>query len=95
MAKRKAPHHMGTHQVRARQLTALAYANPDTRCGRCGSRLHEPPHKRGDRWEAGHIVDGQIGGALRPEARSCNRRASAERTNAKRRAQGGHRSASW
>lgn len=94
MGRPKAPHHRGAHQARARKLTAWAYANPDTPCGRCGKTLGQ--HPPGDRWEAGHVIDGQVDGPLRPEARSCNRRAAAERTNALRLAKRtAHTSAAW
>lgn len=84
MAKAKAAHHRGDYQARAAKVRAWAYANPDTRCGRCGKTLDQ--HPPGDRWEAGHVNDGEVGGPLRPEGRSCNRRAAAQRTNAKRQA---------
>jgi hypothetical protein len=80
MPKVKAPHHRGTYHQRSRALVAAAYANLDTRCGRCGRRLHEhPPTRTGNppRWSAGHINDGQINGPLRPEVLSCNSRAGA------------------
>jgi hypothetical protein len=82
--KVKAPHHRGTHQIRARRLTAYAYANPDTRCWRCGLTLAQhPPHKTGKpaRWTAGHVNDGEMGGLLLPEASTCNYAAGAELGN--------------
>lgn len=88
----KPAHYRGRYHVDSRRVRHAAYANPDTRCWRCGRTLTE--HKPGDRWEAGHLVDGQENGPLRPEARSCNRRAAAERTNAKRRTPK-HTSARW
>lgn len=88
MASVKAPHHRGRHHRRSMAVRAAAYADPDTLCRRCGHRLHEGPEHRHDgteRWEAGHVIDGQVDGPLAPEARSCNRRAAARKTNAKRR----------
>lgn len=61
------PWHQGDYRKRAARVRALANANPDTRCWRCGE-LARP----GDPWQAGHVIDGQIGGELRAEHRSCN-----------------------
>ena len=61
-------HRRGSYQRDARRLTRLAYADPTTRCWRCGRTLVEhPPHKTGraPTWQAGHVNDGQIGGPLR------------------------------
>lgn len=83
----KQPHHRGPFDRRGKALRTAAYADPDTRCRRCGHRLHEGPEHRHDgteRWEAGHLIDGQVDGLLVPETRSCNRRAAARTTNAKR-----------
>jgi hypothetical protein len=85
----KLAHHRGSFDRRAKAVRAYAYAHPDTICQRCGYRLHEGPHHRRDgteRWEAGHVNDGEVGGLLAPETRSCNRRAAAQKTNARRRA---------
>lgn len=78
--KRKPAHHRGTHQVRARKVVAAANANPDTRCWRCGQ-----PARPGDPWQAGHVIDGQVDGELRPEHRSCNASAGATYGNRLRR----------
>jgi len=87
MAKRQAPHHRGAYAVAARALRQMAYADPTTECWRCGRTLdqHEP-HKDGKpaRWTAGHITDGEVGGALAPEASTCNYSAGASYGNAKR-----------
>lgn len=75
MAKVKAAHHRGSHQVRARRIVQQAYANPNTRCGRCGLTLAQhPPGANGkpQRWTAGHVRAGEINGELRPEASRCN-----------------------
>lgn len=74
-AKVKGAHHRGSYQYLARRVVAAANANPDTRCWRDGLTLAEhPPHKSGRPayWQAGHIVDGQVGGPLAPEASVCN-----------------------
>lgn len=87
MAKTKSAHHRGNFDLRSTALRAAAYANPHTRCWRCGLTLTEhPPHRNGKpaRWTAGHIVDGQIGGELRPEASTCNYSAGATAGNRKR-----------
>lgn len=74
----KAPHHTGTHQVRARKVTTAAKADSTTRCWRCGLTLdaHEP-HRNGKRpwWTAGHVRDGDPTSPLAPEASTCNYRA--------------------
>lgn len=70
------PHHRTPAYVHAsRRLVAAAYANPATRCGRCGRTLAEhAPHLSGKpaTWHAGHINDGQLNGPLRAEASTCN-----------------------
>lgn len=71
----KRPQHRGTYHVRSRHLVKMAYADPDTKCWRCGKTLPEhEPHKTGapPKWTAGHLVDGQVGGPLLPEASTCN-----------------------
>lgn len=78
----KPAHYRGSYHVRSRRVRQAAYANPNTQCWRCGKTLAE--HKRGDRWQAGHLHDGQPGGPLLPEARSCNAAAGARLTNAQR-----------
>jgi hypothetical protein len=80
MSKTKAPHHKGRYHQASRALVAAAYANPDTRCWRCDKTLAQHPNtKTGNppRWSAGHVIDGQINGPLRPEVLSCNSRAGA------------------
>jgi len=78
----KSPWHTGTYQVRAAQVRAAANANPNTKCWRCGKTLAE--HKPGDKWTAGHLIDGQVDGPLLPEAASCNYAAGARLTNTRR-----------
>ena len=74
----KPPHHAGGYHVQARQVRDAANANPDTRCWRCGLTLAEHrPHRNGKpaTWTAGHVIDGQVGGVLLPEASTCNAKA--------------------
>lgn len=83
----KAPHHRGGYHVNARRVRQMANANPDTRCWRCGLTLAQhPPHKNGTpaKWTAGHVVDGQVGGPLAPEASTCNYSAGATAGNQRR-----------
>jgi hypothetical protein len=70
----KPAHYRGTYHARSRALVAAAYANPDTRCWRCGLRLHEcKPHRNGRpaKWTAGHLNDGEVNGPLAPECSPC------------------------
>lgn len=69
----KPPHYRGSYHVRARHVREAAYANPTTRCWRCGKTLGEI-HKThpGATWQAGHLVDGQVNGPLAPECSPCN-----------------------
>jgi hypothetical protein len=81
----KGPHHRGSYHRRSLALVRMAYANPDTRCWRCGRTLTEhPPTLTGNppRWSAGHVVKGQVDGELRPEVLSCNVRAENEQRKA-------------
>ena len=71
------PYHNGrSYRRRARAVRMAAYLNPETKCRRCGLTLEQRrvthPH---DTWDAGHVVDGEVGGALAPEHASCNRSA--------------------
>jgi len=83
----KPPHYRGGYHRQAAQLRAAAYANPSTRCWRCKLTLAEhPPHRDGKpaRWTAGHVIDGQPGGPLLPEASTCNYSAGGTLGNRKR-----------
>lgn len=83
----KKPHHSGTHHVRSRLVRQAAYADPDTRCGRCGRTLAEHPNTKTGKppsWQAGHVIDGLVDGPLRPEADVCNTAAGARRGNGMR-----------
>lgn len=85
----KAPHYRGAYHVTARHVRAQAYANPGTRCWRCGLTLPEhKPHRNGRpaTWQAGHVNDGQVNGPLAPEASTCNTSAGAAHGNRTRHA---------
>jgi hypothetical protein len=86
MGKTK-PHHAGSYASRAAKVRAYAYADPDTRCWRCGKTLDQHRHRDGSPavWNAGHVIDGQVGGLLMPEASSCNKSAGATYRNRTRR----------
>ena len=81
----KAAHHRGDYHRRSLALKAQAYANPDTRCWRCGRTMQQVRQtKPRAKWTAGHLVDGQINGALLPECSPCNYGAGARLTNSRR-----------
>lgn len=65
----KPVHRTNRWKVLARRICAAAYANPETKCWRCGRTLAQ--HPPGDRWQAGHVDDTNHSLIL-PEARSCN-----------------------
>lgn len=73
-------HYRGNYQTRARAVRDAANADPTTRCWRCAKTLAE--HPAGDRWQAGHLRDGDYTSPLLPEARSCNARAGQARSRA-------------
>ena len=85
MPGRKRAHYRGDYAKRAARVRAAAYADPTTTCWRCGLTLDEAraahPHTK---WDAGHLEDGAVGGALRPEHSHCNRSAGAALGNARR-----------
>lgn len=86
MARKVKPaHYRGRYHVESRKVRQAANADPSTRCRRCGLTLAERrrTHPK-DRWTAGHLVDGQVGGRLVPEHRSCNSAAGATMGNRKR-----------
>lgn len=67
-------------------MVANANRNPEAKCGRCG-KTKDRCGPNGDgkgangrpiRWTAGHIVDGQVDGALRLECSYCNYAAGAK-----------------
>ena len=79
MPKRK-PQHSGAYQRMADKVRAWGYANPDYTCPKCGLPLL-PGVPGMDTWDAGHVRDGEVGGALRPEHAKCNRSAGATAGN--------------
>lgn len=58
------------YPARAKRVRQAAEADPSVVCWRCGE-----PRRPNDPWQAGHVVDGDSSGPLRPEHRSCNIRA--------------------
>ena len=74
--------HSDPHFKRIRNaMNRESYANPATRCRRCG--LTRDQHPAGDKWTCGHPdAPGDIGYA--PEMKSCNCRLSAQQTHAKK-----------
>ena len=80
-------HHRINHGPRAKRLNDAANRDPSTRCWVCGLTLAEVRRiKPRATWTAGHVVDGQVGGELRPEHSCCNYSRGARRGNAMRRA---------
>jgi hypothetical protein len=78
-------HYSGDYKRRAAAVRAAAYRDATTRCWRCGLTLEQIRAERTTAtWDAGHINDGVIGGALAPECSPCNRSAGAAYGNAKR-----------
>lgn len=74
----KGAHHMGTYHQASARVRAAAYANPGTRCWRCGRTLPEIRKlKPRAKWTAGHLNDGQVNGPLAPECSPCNYSAGA------------------
>lgn len=71
----KPPHRQGNYHTESRRIRRAAEADPSTQCWRCGLTLQEhAPHANGKppQWQAGHLVDGQAGGPMLPEASTCN-----------------------
>jgi|LakMenEpi03Aug12_release.lakeMendotaPanAssembly.Ray.scaffolds.fasta_scaffold388768_2 hypothetical protein len=81
MPARSRAHRRGSYQTQAAAVRAAAYADPTTRCRRCGLTLADKP---GDTWDAGHIHDGVPGSPLAAEHSSCNRSAGATAGNLRR-----------
>lgn len=76
------PWHRGSYQARAKRIVAAANADPSTRCWRCTRTLAEVRQvKPRATWTAGHLVDGQVDGALAAECSSCNYSHGARRGN--------------
>ena len=82
--------HDWAHDQRSRVIRGRAYADPATRCWRCGSTLAEVAAGNPGRTVVGHA--GHTGGPLDPvlaECSLCNWRDSAAKTRAKRATSGG------
>lgn len=74
MADREA-HHKGTFHVRSKRIRDAAYADPETRCWRCGFTLAERQAQfplRDVVWTAGHLNDSEVEGELAAEDSVCN-----------------------
>lgn len=86
MPGKKRAHYRGDYARRARAVRQAAHANPATQCWRCGLTLEEARATVNPRatWDAGHAVDGAVGGLLRPEHSHCNRSNGAKLGNAMR-----------
>lgn len=87
-------HYCGDYHVRSRQVRNAAYADPTTRCWRCGHTLPNcKPHRNGTpaRWTAGHVIDGDPTSPLLAECSPCNKSEGARYGNARRRRTGGVR----
>lgn len=83
--------HDWSHQVRARPIRARAYADPSTRCWRCGLTLAEVRAANPRRkvvWHAGHTAPTRYA-ALLAECSLCNLQNAGETTQAKRSSSGG------
>jgi hypothetical protein len=81
------PHRRGPYRRLAKLVTDAAYADPTTRCWRCGLTLAQHPRTRTGKvptWDAGHLVDGDPNSPLLPEASVCNRRAGGQLGNDRR-----------
>lgn len=78
-------HYGGDYRHRAAAVRRAAYANPDARCWRCGLTLAEAQASDPRvAWQAGHVVDSEVNGLLRPEHSNCNASAGASYGNARR-----------
>lgn len=62
-------HYKGDYPKRAKAVRDAAYADPTTRCWRCGGLLGK------DTWDAGHLIDGSPLSPLAAEHATCNRSA--------------------
>lgn len=75
MPNRDRTHYTGSYEARARRVRDAAYADPTTRCWRCGRTLAEEQARQPDKqvvWHAGHTVDGSSAHPLAPEHSTCN-----------------------
>lgn len=75
MPARVRAHYKGGYAVRARQVREAAYADPLTRCWRCGLTFGEFRSRfpgRHAAWHADHVVPGDPRSPLRAAHASCN-----------------------
>jgi len=75
MTGRGQQHYAGTYGTRARLVREAAFADPTTKCWRCGKTLAEAKKIWPDKnvtWHAGHTVDGNSAMPLAPEHSVCN-----------------------
>ena len=78
-------HYGGDYKRRAAAVRVAAYADPSTVCWVCGLTLAEVYSADCRvRWQAGHRVDGAVGGVLSAEHSSCNASRGAVYGNQKR-----------
>jgi hypothetical protein len=70
----------GTFKRRSLAVRQAAYANPKTKCRRCGLTYAEGVNLWGEEraaWQAGHVIDGHPGSPLCAEHAYCNQAAGA------------------
>lgn len=80
MPARDTSHRTTEYKVRAKLVRERAYADPATRCWRCGLTLAEEQGRNPTKtiiWHAGHTVDADNSAPLLPEHSSCNTSAGA------------------
>lgn len=81
----------GTDHRRAARIREQAYADPATRCWRCGRTRAE----HGRAWHAGHVRSGDPRSPVLPECAECNLRDAALTTNLLRRRRRLHPTRRW
>jgi len=87
MPSHQRDHYKGSYSTRSAKVREDAYADPQTRCWRCGRTLDQEqalhPLKKVT-WHAGHLIDGDYLSPLLAEHSTCNTSAGAKVGNAKR-----------
>lgn len=81
-------HYRGTYHRMSMRVRHAAYANPATRCRRCGNTYAEAARlwgPKGAAWQAGHVIDGHPRSALAAEHARCNQAAGGRLSEARRR----------
>lgn len=84
--------HDWSFKLRAKPVRERAYADPSTRCWRCGRTLAEVREANPGRrvvWHAGHTVTGDPYSPLMAEDSLCNLRDAQATTTLQRRSSGG------